>query len=211
MGSFSVSVPRVVASPDSKICPPGWMGIVAINDAVLITAAFPAAAHQLDCRLRALALVEVTDVSALHALLPIAEVLGPAWLSYLAQENLPMRHRPQAVERLPPGHGDLTRLRRLEIDPPRLSALAHVLTSNHADHRRFMHGIEVALIGMPVRSDADRHARIMCPRPCRRRGCSSGGGRGSCGPGHSAWWCGGRHAERRSGRLVDPLQRRAWW
>ncbi|HZA18027.1 MAG TPA: hypothetical protein VE645_14295, partial [Pseudonocardiaceae bacterium] len=84
-----MSVPRVVASPDSKICPPGWMGIVAISDAVLITAAFPVAAHQLDCRLRALALVEVTDVSALHALLPIAEVLGPAWLSYLAQENLP--------------------------------------------------------------------------------------------------------------------------
>ncbi|MCA1709108.1 MAG: GNAT family N-acetyltransferase [Actinobacteria bacterium] len=111
VGSFSVSVPRVVASPDSKICPPGWIGIVAINDAVLITAASPAAAHQLDCRLRALALDEVTDVSALHALLPIVEVLGPAWLSYLAQENLPMRHRPQAVERLPPGHGDLTRLR----------------------------------------------------------------------------------------------------
>lgn len=87
------------------------MGIVAIDDAVLITAASPAAARQLDCALRALAPDEVTDVSALGALLPIAEVLGPACLSYLAQEDLPMRHGDQAVERLPSGHRDLARLR----------------------------------------------------------------------------------------------------
>jgi RimJ/RimL family protein N-acetyltransferase len=111
VGSFSVSVPRAVVSPDSKICPPGWVGIVAIDDAVLITAVSPAAAHQLDCALRALALDEVTDVSALSTVLAIAEVLGPAWLSYLAQEDLPMRPGDQAVERLPSGHRDLMRLR----------------------------------------------------------------------------------------------------
>jgi RimJ/RimL family protein N-acetyltransferase len=87
------------------------VGIVVINGAVLITAVSPAAAHQLDCALRTLALDEVTDVSALSAVLPIAEVQGPAWLSYLAQQDLPMRHGDQAVERLPSGHRDLTRLR----------------------------------------------------------------------------------------------------
>lgn len=116
-----MSLPRAVVSPDSKICPPGWVGIVAINNAVLITAVSPAAARQLDCALRALALDEVTDVSALSAVLPIAEVLGPAWLSYLAQEDLPMRPDDQAVERLPSGHRDLMRLRPARMRPARVA------------------------------------------------------------------------------------------
>jgi hypothetical protein len=77
VGSFSVSVPRAVVSADSKICPPRWVGIVVINGAVLITAVSSAAADQLDCALRALSFDEVTDVSALSAVLRSPRSMGP--------------------------------------------------------------------------------------------------------------------------------------
>src|SRR4051794_32035432 len=51
----------------------------------------------------------------------------------------------------------------------------------------------------------------MCRRPCRPRGCSSGGGPGSCGRGRSAWWCVGRRDGRRSGHRGGRRRRRAWW
>jgi hypothetical protein len=51
---------------------------------------------------------------------------------------------------------------------------------------------------------------VRCRRPCRRRGCSWGGGRGFCEPGRSASWCEGRHGGRRSGRRAGRRLRRAW-
>ena len=52
-----------------------------------------------------------------------------------------------------------------------------------------------------VEPDESGHAlssarSVRCLRPCRRRGCSSGGGPSSCGRGRSAWWC----ADRDGGR-----------
>jgi len=61
--------------------------------------------------------------------------------------------------------------------------------------------------GMSRRSHG---APVRCRRPCRRRGCSSGGGRGSCGPGRSASWCAGRRAGRRSGHPASPRPHPAW-
>src|SRR6266542_228365 len=52
-----------------------------------------------------------------------------------------------------------------------------------------------------------RPAYIRCRRPCRRRGCSWGGGRGGCGRGRGAWWCGGWRAGRRFGHHAGPRRR----
>ena len=48
-------------------------------------------------------------------------------------------------------------------------------------------------------------------RPCTRRECSWGAGRGSCGPGRSAWWSWDRRAGRRSAHRAGSRRRRAWW
>jgi hypothetical protein len=47
--------------------------------------------------------------------------------------------------------------------------------------------------------------------PCTRRGCSWGGGRGSCVLCRSAWWCVGRRVGRRFGHRAGRRRRRAWW
>jgi hypothetical protein len=166
--SFSVSVPRAVASPDSKICPPGWVGIVAITDAVLITAASPAVVQQLDRALGGLALDEVTDVSALSALLPIVEVRGPAWLSYLGQEDLPVRHGDQAVERLSPGHGDLMRLRgAVSQDEANESGLADITSDAFVVRQA---GEIVSAAGFRRWPDDVAHLSVLTAAPSRGQG-----------------------------------------
>ncbi len=51
---------------------------------------------------------------------------------------------------------------------------------------------------------------VRCPRPCTQRECSWGGGRGSCGPGHTASSSADQRAGRRSGRRAGRPRRRAW-
>jgi RimJ/RimL family protein N-acetyltransferase len=60
---------RVVENPESRICPPGWAGIVRLGGAVLATA--PTAAQ-------AALLRRTTDPAAL----PVLDQLGPAQLAY---------------------------------------------------------------------------------------------------------------------------------
>jgi RimJ/RimL family protein N-acetyltransferase len=62
---------RVVENPDSRICPPGWAGIVRLAGAVLATAPTAAQAELLR---------RTTDPGAL----PVLEQLGPAQLAYAA-------------------------------------------------------------------------------------------------------------------------------
>jgi RimJ/RimL family protein N-acetyltransferase len=63
---------RVIGTTTSRLCPPGWAGIVTLEGAVLATA--PTADQA------ALLAESLPDVS----LLPVAESLGPAKLGYLA-------------------------------------------------------------------------------------------------------------------------------
>ena len=62
---------RVVENPDSRICPPGWAGIVRLAGAVLVTAPTTAQAELLR---------RTTDPDAL----PVLDQLGPARLAYAA-------------------------------------------------------------------------------------------------------------------------------
>lgn len=62
---------RVLENPDSRLCPPGWVGIVQLAGATLVTA--PTAA-QADLLRR------TTDPGAL----PVLDQLGPAQLAYTA-------------------------------------------------------------------------------------------------------------------------------
>lgn len=60
----------MVENPGSRICPPGWAGIVRIEDAVLATAPTTAQADLLR---------RTVDPAAL----PVLDRLGPAQLAYL--------------------------------------------------------------------------------------------------------------------------------
>jgi len=68
---------RVIENPASRLCPPGWAGIVRLQDSVLATAPTSAAARVLHRTL---------DPAAL----PVLEQLGPAALSYLSSPGRPI-------------------------------------------------------------------------------------------------------------------------
>jgi hypothetical protein len=84
---------RVVETTTSRLCPPGWAGIVTLDGAVLATA--PTAAQ--------VALLEATlpDTGSL----PVAETVGPAELAYLSPADFQSYgdERPQDPERPAPG------------------------------------------------------------------------------------------------------------
>jgi len=81
----------VAVSPRSYLCPPGWVGIIVLGDAVLATAPDPATASFVELGLSDLPAAALTDTAALSSRLPLAEIMGPAALAYLD----PAEFRPQ--------------------------------------------------------------------------------------------------------------------
>ncbi|WP_343949852.1 GNAT family N-acetyltransferase [Spirilliplanes yamanashiensis] len=75
--------PSVAVSPGSRLSPPGWCGIVTIDGEVIATAPDEDAASLLRAFLIAAPPEAWTDPDAARALLPVADVLGPAVLAYL--------------------------------------------------------------------------------------------------------------------------------
>ncbi|MEU8900433.1 GNAT family N-acetyltransferase [Nocardia sp. NPDC048505] len=84
--SFEAGHVRVVVSPRSLMCPPGWVGIVALQGAAIATAPNYAGAEQVQAVLESLPVEHVTDPDLLRGILPIGKVLGPAALAYADSE-----------------------------------------------------------------------------------------------------------------------------
>ena len=110
--TFHGSVATVVVSPQSLLCPPGWVGIVALGDAAIATAPDEATAERVRQRLAGLPVASMTD----PANVPAREVLGPATLAYCDPVNfqpaaLPRAGLwpagPQGIEVIPADLGDL--------------------------------------------------------------------------------------------------------
>src|SRR5689334_5597399 len=74
---------EVVVSAGSRICPPGWSGVVVIGDAGIATVPQDSLIQVLSKVLAGLPLPAVTDADQLRTRLPIRDVLGPATLAYL--------------------------------------------------------------------------------------------------------------------------------
>ena len=79
---FTSAVSAAV-SPGSRLCPPGWAGIVVLDDAALATAPDPDTARILEDALSGVPAASLTDDRILRSRLPGAEFLGPAALAYL--------------------------------------------------------------------------------------------------------------------------------
>jgi GNAT superfamily N-acetyltransferase len=99
----------VVASDGSLLCPPGWVGIVAIGDAAIATVPVDGLAGPVRTVLGGVPVPALTDPGRFHAALPVLGLLGPATLAYLDESEF----RPAgsaAVERLTVEHADLAAL-----------------------------------------------------------------------------------------------------
>ena len=90
----------ITVSAGSRICPPGWAGIVAIGGAVLATAPDQATALSMHDALARVPPARVTDPAVLRTCLPVLQLLGPASLAYLAPDGLaPAALRSRAAAR----------------------------------------------------------------------------------------------------------------
>jgi GNAT acetyltransferase len=104
------SVLRVAVSPTSRLCPPRWVGIVVIADAVLATAPTADTAHTVQQALGTLPAASLTDPVTLSARLQVGEMLGPACLAYLHPAEFCPHYGPVAVEQVLPHDEGLRQL-----------------------------------------------------------------------------------------------------
>ncbi|MBP0454195.1 GNAT family N-acetyltransferase [Kitasatospora sp. RG8] len=107
----------VVVSPQSRLCPAGWVGIAALGDAAIVTAPGEDTARIVRDALAKLPVGAVTDADAVREVLPVARLLGPAALAYAAPDGLrPVPPGAPAVAQLPGEHPDLRSLEKLAGD-----------------------------------------------------------------------------------------------
>jgi GNAT superfamily N-acetyltransferase len=103
----------VVASPESSLCPAGWVGVVSLGGAAIVTAPTERSAALVRDGLAALPVGAVTDADAVREVLPVVRVLGPATLSYASSDAFRSASPGAlAVPQLPGDHPDL---RSLEV------------------------------------------------------------------------------------------------
>ncbi|MCY1140141.1 GNAT family N-acetyltransferase [Actinoplanes sp. Pm04-4] len=73
---------EVVVSSSSRLCPPGWVGIVRVSEGVIATAPDERSADVVRRGLGGLGAAALTDVDVVRGRLPVEDVLGPATLAY---------------------------------------------------------------------------------------------------------------------------------
>lgn len=105
-----VRAPLTVAvSPNSRVCPPGWCGIVHLDGRTLATAPTEELADALHRSLASVEPAAHTEPEALTPLLPIGDILGPATLAYLSPPDFRPATDPRPTQ-LPADHPDLRAL-----------------------------------------------------------------------------------------------------
>lgn len=100
----------VTVSPGSGLCPTGWTGIVMLDGSAIATAPTAAAAAALRAAAAKLRSADMIDPDALGRLLPLAEVSGPATLSYLDPDRFRPATSSAPIVELPNTHSELRRL-----------------------------------------------------------------------------------------------------
>ncbi|MEU2131153.1 GNAT family N-acetyltransferase [Streptomyces sp. NPDC018352] len=101
----------VAASPDSRFCPPGWVGIVLLGGAAVVTAPSVKSAARVRQAVAELPADRLTDPEAVGRVLPIGEVLGPAALAYAEAGGFrPVALAEPRVEVLPADHAEVRAL-----------------------------------------------------------------------------------------------------
>ncbi|KWT57386.1 hypothetical protein ADL21_34990 [Streptomyces albus subsp. albus] len=94
----------VVTAPGSGLCPPGWVGIVALGRSALVTAPDAAVARALRRAFSTLPADALTCADTVRSVLPVADVLGPATLAYVTDDAFRPVPYEGGVERLSVEH-----------------------------------------------------------------------------------------------------------
>ncbi|MFF3258987.1 GNAT family N-acetyltransferase [Streptomyces sp. NPDC002932] len=164
----------VVVSPESGLCPAGWVGVVALGGSVLVTAPDRSAAALVRDAPAGLWAEAVVDEALVREVLPVAGTLGPAALSYVSPEGFrPVRAgvlRPGAlpVEQLPAGQAELRRLEAAAGDADAGEAGLSGITSPVFVVRE--HGEVVAAAGYEVWPARTAHLSVLTAPAARGRG-----------------------------------------
>jgi hypothetical protein len=87
LADVPVAVPpsgvSVVVSPSSKLCPPGWCGVVTLGPSAIATVPTASLKPVVEAALGHLPTSDMTDAHQVRAALPARSFLGPAALAYL--------------------------------------------------------------------------------------------------------------------------------
>ncbi|MFF4893902.1 GNAT family N-acetyltransferase [Micromonospora chersina] len=108
--SFPSDGVRVVVAAESRLCPPAWAGIVVLGSSGIATAPDAAAARFLRESLTERPLRSAVVAERWSGEHGVVDVLGPASLAYLDEQEFRPATGAADIAQLPPGHPDLDRL-----------------------------------------------------------------------------------------------------
>ncbi|WP_225802387.1 GNAT family N-acetyltransferase [Streptomyces sp. NK15101] len=168
-GSFpSAGGVNVIVSPASELCPPGWVGVVALGGSALVTAPDESTAATVRTALAGLPPVALVDAAAVREALPVAGMLGPAALAYVSPEGFRPATGPSTVERLPGGHPALRVLEDAAGEDDAAEASLDEITSGAFVVRE--HGRVVAAAGYRSWPRRTAHLSVLTAPEARGRG-----------------------------------------
>ncbi|SED82252.1 GNAT family N-acetyltransferase [Streptomyces sp. TLI_105] len=159
---------NVIVSPESGLCPAGWIGVVALGGSALVTAPDESTAATVRTALAGLPAAALVDAAAVREVLPVAGVLGPAALAYLTPEGFRPAGGPSAVERLPGGHPALRALEEAAGEEDSSEASLDEITSRAFVVRE--HGRVVAAAGYRAWPRRTAHISVLTAPEARGRG-----------------------------------------
>ncbi|MGW6008498.1 GNAT family N-acetyltransferase [Streptomyces sp. NPDC055210] len=160
---------NVVVSPRSKLCPDGWVGVVALGGSAIVTAPNDQAARFVRDALGSMPVEAVVDGVLLREALPVRRVLGPAALAYVSPAGYrPVEAGALAVEQLPPAHEDLRRLEHVAGDDDAGEAYLDEITSPAFVVREY--GRVVAAAGYRDWPRRTAHVSVLTAPEARGRG-----------------------------------------
>jgi RimJ/RimL family protein N-acetyltransferase len=159
----------VVASPESSLCPAGWVGVVSLGDAAVVTAPTERSAALVRDGLATLSMEAVTNADAVGEVLPVAQVLGPAALFYASPDAFrSVSPGALSVQQLSGDHSDLRSLEEAAGEDAAEEAALREITSPafvvHAD------GAVVAAAGYQSWPGRAAHLSVLTDPAWRGRG-----------------------------------------
>ncbi|MFF2214344.1 GNAT family N-acetyltransferase [Streptomyces antibioticus] len=160
---------EVVVSPESGLCPAGWVGVVALGGSVIVTVPTERTAAIVHEGLARLPVAAVADPTAVRDVLPGARRLGPAALAYVSRAGfLPVEPGALSTGQVPCGHPELLRLEESAGDEDAGEAALGDITSPAFVIRE--HGQVVAAAGYRTWPGRAAHVCVLTAPAARGRG-----------------------------------------
>ncbi len=159
---------NVIVSPQSQLCPAGWVGMVTLGGSALVTVPDGSAATTVRAALAGLPVEALRDAAAVRGVLPVAGVLGPAALSYASPAGFRPAAAPSRAERLPGDHPALRALEAASGQDDAGEASLEAITSPAFVVRE--HGRVVAAAGYRAWPRRTAHLGVLTAPEARGRG-----------------------------------------